>query len=39
MGEYFDPGVPPPGVSESTETQGPVLQNLQGQPGPTLENL
>lgn len=39
MGDYFDPGVPPPGVSESQETQGPVLQNLQGQPGPTLENL
>ena len=39
MGEYLDQGGPPPGVSESFEAQGSVSQGLQGQQGPTLENL
>ena len=39
MGEYTDPGIPLPGVSDSMETDGSILQSQVGQQGPTLENL
>ena len=38
MGEYTDPGISSPRVSDSMETDG-LIQGQVGQQGPTLENL